>query len=176
MPRFSQRGTIKILFNGQDVSAHIADVRLEHRQESISAPGLGDTFARTIPGERQGIYTITAYQAPEVEEALNRQEDGQAMKNISTKEQVEVRTALADIIKEAVETKYGKCRTWVETETVGPLGGVSAKVLGAVEYNGVIVPFAIQVYSDDRIADALNEQLDEDAENDALRNRLGWAE
>lgn len=96
------------------------------------------------------------------------------MSNISTKEQVEVRTQMADVIKEAVEAKYGKVRTWVETEQVGPMGGISAKVLGAVEHNGVIVPFAIQVYSDARIVEALEEQLETDAENDKLRERLGW--
>jgi hypothetical protein len=103
----------------------------------------------------------------------NVQEDTMP-KNISTKEQVEVRTQMADVIKEAIEAKFGKVKTWVETESVGPLGGVSAKVLGAVEYEGVIVPFAINVYSDDRISEALEEQLETDAENDKLRGKLGW--
>lgn len=103
-----------------------------------------------------------------------KEESQDMSQNISTKEQVKLRTEMADVIKEAVEAKYGKVRTWVETEQVGPLGGVSAQVFGAVDHEGVVVPFAISVYSDARIQEKLEDQLEQDAENGALRSKLGW--
>jgi len=92
----------------------------------------------------------------------------------STKEQVAVRTEMADIIKEAVEAKYGRVRLWTESEITGPLGGVSAQVFGAIDYEGRVVPFAISVYSDDRIQQKVEDQIDREEEDTRLRARLGW--
>lgn len=164
MPRFSR-------VIGSDVRVWFGNREITGQVRSITSNMEPNGF---------GTFTIEAYQSDDLYRAINDvaesdgKQDTNMSKNISTKEQVEVRTQMADVIKEAIEAKYGKVRTWVETETVGPLGGISAKVLGAVEHEGKIVPFAIQVYSDERIVEALEEQLIADGENDKLRDKLGW--
>jgi len=172
MARFKINDRIRVYWNETEITEYlVSDVRLEQRQDWISCPSPSSMFNDSIPGELSETVHITAFRVPE---APNHVQEDIMQKSISTKEQVEVRTEMGNLIKEAIEAKYGKVRTWVETESVGPLGGVSAKVLGAVEHNGVIVPFAINVYSDERIVEALEDQLVTDAHNDELRSKLGW--
>lgn len=159
---------------GKDVRVWFGDHEITGLVRSISTSmeGYGDP----------GLMTIEAYQSDDLYHAVNdvaaggRKQDKSTMATSSTKEQVEVRTSMADLVKEAIETKYGKVRTWLETETVGPLGGVSAQVFGAVEHEGKVVPFAVSIYSDDRIKEKVEEVLEQEAEDGILRGKLGWGE
>jgi hypothetical protein len=182
--RFKYGGRVQVFYDDVEITGEVVNVHVDQHSDWI--PVFDVPGPTRVPLPTDGIITIIARQTNEqdwvptlepshilLDPQTNEQENN-VSKNVSTKEQVEVRTTMAGIIREAVEQRYGKARIWAETEVVGPLGGVSAQVYGAVEYDGKVVSFAINVYSDDRIQEKLEKQVELEAENDRLRNLLGW--
>lgn len=87
-----------------------------------------------------------------------------------------LRSEVAESIKEHIEATFSNVRLWVDHEKVGPLGGVSSVVFGAVGgEEGGVLPVCVSVYSDDRIRAQLESKLEECEKDDELRKRLGWA-
>lgn len=95
-------------------------------------------------------------------------------------QRADFRNALAESIAEELQglvnskSKKVQVRTWVRFNREGPMGGVSAQVTAAVDIDGTVYPVTINVYCDDNIARHVEAMVEQDRENDRLREMLGF--
>lgn len=81
------------------------------------------------------------------------------------------RNAVMDLILPHLE-ENGMVRGWLERENIGPRGGTSSRLYAVIEIDGIMVPIAINIYSDMVIENEVKKLIGKEQRSDRIRTAL----